>query len=480
MIYTLIFHFFPIATVMRKIYSTLAIMLWALSLCCQPSSPHIIFILADDLGYGDLASFGHHHLQTPNLDALAQQGLTLTHFYAPSPLCSPSRASMLTGRTPFRTGIKSWIPENDNIFLTAKEITIASLLKTKGYNTFLGGKWHLNGGLQNPQHPQPQDHGFDYWVGTHNFTLPTHKDPHNFFRNGDPVGELKGYAAQIVMDEAIAWLQKVDKSQPFFMFVSLHEPHSEIASPPGFNQQYQQFTQGTIDLDHLQARGPGEYYANITHMDFQIGRLLSRLDQLGLTDDTIVIFTSDNGPVTTQWRYWWEVNLYGETGGLRGRKADLFEGGIRVPCVIRYPGVISAGTISEVPVHGYDLLPTLAKIAGVNPPQDRVIDGVDISPIFKEQPLNRERPLFWAFQIRQFDDPSGYFYAARDGDWKLITDVEQKKVLLYNLKEDPHEVREISADHPLKVQSLQKFIREMAQSIAQDPLRPEHGPQSID
>ncbi|MDH3710320.1 MAG: sulfatase-like hydrolase/transferase [Cyclobacteriaceae bacterium] len=466
---------------MRKmVWGLLCLMLWIPLYSQNSQAPNIIFILTDDLGYGDLAHYGHRFIQTPHLDELARQGMTLTHFYAPSPLCSPSRAGMLTGRTPFRTGIKSWIPENDNIYLSNNEITIATLLKNKGYNTFLGGKWHLNGGLQNSQHPQPQDHGFDYWLGTHNFPLPTHKDPHNIFRNGQPLGEIEGFAAQIVVDEAMEWMQTVDKSDPFFMFISLHEPHSEIASPDSFNIFYKQFTEGTIDLENLSDRGPGEYYANISHMDFQVGRLLGKLDRLDLTDQTLVIFTSDNGPVTNQWRYWWEVNMYGETGGLRGRKADLFEGGLRVPCIIRYPGITKPGSISPEPVHGYDLLPTMAALAGVSLPDDRIIDGVDFSSILTGNQLNRQRPLFWAFEIRDYDDPNGYYYAARDGDWKMITDFDQDKTLLYNLKEDPYEVREVSSDHPQVVKRLQEFISEMAHSIEDDPLRPEHGPQSID
>lgn len=458
----------------------LCLVLWLPFRGQNPQAPNIILILADDLGYGDLAHFGHRFIQTPHLDELARQGLTLKHFYAPSPLCSPSRAGMLTGRTPFRTGIKSWIPENDSIYLIRKEITIASLLKRAGYHTFFGGKWHLNGGLQNPQHPQPQDHGFDHWLGTHNFTLPTHKNPHNFFRNGNPVGEIQGFAAQIVVDEALQWMQNIDKKDPFFMFVSLHEPHSEIASPDSFNIHYQQFTDGRIDLKNLEDRGPGEYYANISHLDYQVGRLLSKLEDLELAQNTLVIFTSDNGPVTDEWRYWWEVNMYGETAGLRGRKADLFEGGLRVPCIMRYPGIIVPGSISEEPVQGYDLLPTMAALAGIQLPTDRIIDGVDVSAIFKNQPLNREKPLFWAFEIRDYDDPHGYYYAVRQENWKLISDKDLQKTLLYNLKDDPYEVRELSREHPEQVERLLRFIGEMRQSIKEDPLRPHYGPQSRD
>ena len=444
----------------------------------KAQSPNVLFILTDDLGYGDLQCYGQRDIETPNIDALANQGLKLNHFYAPAPLCSPSRASMLTGRTPFRTGIKSWIPENDNIYLTAKELSMASLLKSQGYHTFFAGKWHLNGGLENEQHPQPQDHGFDYWMGSHNFALPTHKDPVNFYRNGLPIGPLKGFAADLVVDEAIGWMDSISRDQPFFMYISLHEPHSEIASPDSFNNHYKQFTKGSIDLQNLKDRGPGEYYANISHLDFQVGRLLAAIDAFGLTSNTLVVFTSDNGPVTNQWRYWWEVNMYGDTGGLRGRKADLFEGGIRVPCIIRLPGIIEAGTESDVPLIGYDLLPTIAGMVQYDLPKDRIFDGVDFSPLFRNQPVIRENPLFWAFHTRKFDDPAGYLYAARKDAWKLIIDEQLQNPLLYNLKEDPYEVRDKSTNHPEIVNELKAFIEKMANSIAKDPLRPVHAKQS--
>jgi arylsulfatase A-like enzyme len=450
-------------------------------ICCLHTNaqpPNVVFILADDLGYGDLGCYGHRFIKTPNLDRLAAEGIKFTDFYAPSPLCSPSRAGVLTGRTPYRTGIKSWIPEDDDIYLTSNEITIASVLRENGYHTFFGGKWHLNGGLENQSHPQPQHHGFDYWLGTHNFTLPTHKDPNNFYRNGKALGQLKGFAARIVVDEAIGWMDTVSRAQPFLMYISLHEPHSEIASPDSFNIYYREFTKKPIDLEHLEDRGPGEYYANISHLDHQVGRLLNALDKNGLASNTMVIFTSDNGPVTDQWRYWWEVNMYGETAGLRGRKADLFEGGIRVPCIIRFPGVVEPGIESEVPLIGYDFLPTLCGLTGMEVPPNRVLDGLDFSPLFQGQSITRDKPLFWAFHTRRFDDPAGYLYAVRQGPWKMIVDERLQAPLLYNIQLDPHEVREVSAEYPEKVSELIAFISKMATSIAEDPLRPEHGPQS--
>ncbi len=438
----------------------------------QTTPPNIVFILADDLGYGDLACYGHREIKTPNIDQLAKEGIQLTAFYAASPLCSPSRAGFLTGRTPFRSGIESWIPEGQNIYLHKQEITLAELLKQAGYQTFLAGKWHLNGSLSDKNHPQPDEHGFDQWMANHAFAIPTHKDPSNFFRNGKALGVIKGYSAQIVMDESIQWLEKRSEDRPFFMFLPLNEPHSEIASPDLFNLMYSEFTEGKIDLENLQNRGPGEYYANITHIDYQVGRILKKLNELQLRQNTIVIFTSDNGPVTTEWRYWWEVNMYGSSGGLRGRKADLFEGGIRVPCIIRYPSIIEAATKSNVPIHAYDFLPTICSMLGLSTPTDRVIDGIDISPIFEGKDIRRSQPLFWAYETRADDKPGGYHFAVRDANWKMITDRGITKTLLYNLKDDPYEVRELSKQYPEKVAALAKSIRAFQESILNDPLRP--------
>ena len=292
----------------------------------------------------------------------------------------------MTGRVHRRTGIESWIPPDQDVQLGPREVTIATLLKRAGYATFMAGKWHLNGGLEVARHTQPNDHGFDHWLALHAWAIPHHENPTNFYRNGKPVGPMKGFAAEIVVDEALTWLdgrgRGASAASPFFMYLPFAEPHGTIASPPRFNELYAAFTRGRPDPfpnedrypPNLAARGPGEYYANVSHLDHQVGRLLERLDGLGLRENTLVIFTSDNGPVTTDWRHWWEVNLYGDTGGFRGRKADLYEGGIRVPALVRWPGRVPAGSVSDAPVIGYDLLPTLAvapRPRGPDGPGDR-------------------------------------------------------------------------------------------------------------
>ncbi len=448
------------------------LMAFSLNLNAQKDQPNIVFILADDLGYGDLASYGHRHIKTPHLDKLADQGIKFTNFYSPSPLCSPSRAGFLTGRTPYRTGIQSWIPQGEAIYLHQEEKTIATILKEQGYQTFLAGKWHLNGGLEDKNHTQPQDHGFDKWLALHAFALPNHKNPDNFYEDGKAMGVMEGFSAQIAVDKSIEYLTNRDKSKPFFLYLPMAEVHSEIASPDAFNAQYSEFTKGEIDLDNLKDRGPGEYYANVTYMDDQIGRLLKTLDEMNLKENTIVVFTSDNGPVTNDWRRWWEVNMYGETGCLRGRKADLYEGGLRVPCMIRYPNYIAPKTVTNEPAQGYDLLPTICGLLDMPLPIDRAIDGVDLSPIFDNKNLDRKDPLFWAFQTQPGDAPEGYLYAVRQGKWKLMSDEKVEKTLLYNLETDPYETRELSKSHPAIVQKLTDFIKKQKISIQHDPLRP--------
>ena len=437
--------------------------------------PNILLIVADDLGYGDLGSYGHHTIKTPHLDRLAREGLRLTSYYAASPLCSPSRAAMLTGRTPFRTGIESWIPEGTGVQLGRREVTLATLLKGRGYETYLSGKWHLNGGLGVASQTQPRDHGFDHSLAFHAFAIPSHRSPENFFRDGKPLGRLEGYAARIVVDQAMSWLEGRAKETPFFLYLAFAEPHGTIASPDFFNELYSTFTKGRPEpipnggapASNLTARGPGEYYANVTHMDFQIGRLLEHLDRLGLRNDTVVVFTSDNGPVTEDWRHWYEVNLYGSTGGLRGRKADLYEGGIRVPAIVRWPGHVAPGTESDQPAIGYDLLPTLAALAGAAPPSDRAIDGEDLSPVLRGEAFTRARPLYW-----EFEDDQGFHYALRDGHWKLIADRSLVRRRLYDLARDRFEVDQRTGQEPGLVMALVTRLRRFAADVAADPLRP--------
>ena len=447
------------------------------SVCtASAATPNILLIYVDDLGYGDLPSFGHTVIKTPSLDRLAREGLTLTNYYAPSALCSPSRAGLLTGRHPYRTGIKSWIPADSGVYLRSEEITLAELLKSKGYSTALVGKWHLNSDLGADKEPQPNDQGFDYFYGHNAFQIPTNRNPTNIYRDRVALGPQQGYTADLYANEAIGWLDRRDAGDPFFLMLSMAEPHTAIENPPKYSRMYADFSKGPvipipsglpeIPKDRLIPNGPGEYYANITYMDAQIGRVLKALDKSDHADDTIVVFASDNGPVTSRWINPWEVNSYGSTGGLRGRKHFLYEGGIKVPAMIRYPGVTRPGSTTDELVVGSDLFTTLALIAGAEVPGDRAIDGVDIRPVFTDGKLP-ERTVVWAL-----DSVSDLEFVIRYGDRKLFLDRDQTPKELYDLAEDRLELFNLVGEHEQVVRELTEKFQATWSSINADPLTP--------
>lgn len=403
--------------------------------------PNIVIFLADDLGYGDLGCYGHPVIQTPNLDAFAKQGTRFTQFYAASAVCSPSRSAILTGRTPYRNGVFTWIPEGREIHLRASEIALPKLLKQSGYTTCHVGKWHLNGHFNKPTQPQPDDHGYDWWLATQNNAAPSHENPVNFVRNGEPAGKLEGYSAPLIVEEASAWLrQHRDKSKPFLLSVWTHEPHYPIKASPEFKAKYPGLT------DDMQR----EHHANVTQLDHAFGKLMQTLDELKLTDNTVVIFTSDNGPegdgIKSPGR--------GSTGGLRARKRAVYEGGIRVPGIVRWPGETKPGTTSDVPVIGSDIFVTAVGIAGAKLPTDRVLDGGDLLPAIKGGNVERSRPLYWRCPIA----PGPLKIAMRIGDWKILADPKLTQFELYNLKTDPQEKTELGAAQPAKLADMKTAL----------------------
>jgi len=424
----------------------------------EQSAPNFLVILVDDLGYGDLGSFGNTVIQTPNIDGLASEGLKLSDFYASAPMCSPSRAGFLTGRVPYRFGVYDWIPPDHDMHLPASEVTVASLLREAGYATAIHGKWHLNGKFNSPEQPQPDDQGFDYWFAVQ-YSQP-HLDPKDFVRNGVPV-ETVGYAAQIVADDAVNWLQEFGgNDRPFFQFVNFLEPHEPIMSPPELVSQY---------AEHgIKA----EYYANITNLDEAVGRILAALDDLGLADNTFVLFTSDNGPAQYTPDGYFNKS-HGSAGPLKGYKRHMFEGGIRVPAIVRWPGHTRAGDTSSEPLSNVDMLPTLAAIAGISPPDDRVIDGSDMTPVFRGESINRSVPLHWHF----YDPWGGPQSVMRQGDWMIgaswdvgdfhplkayydmaeAVTIQNSKLAdfeLYNLADDIHQDRELAGEQPARLEAM--------------------------
>lgn len=443
--------------------------------------PNLVIILADDLGYGDLGAYGHQIVKTPNIDKLAQEGVKFTDYYAPAPLCSPSRAGLLTGRMPFRTGIRSWIPEGKNVALGRNELTIANLLKQQGYDTAIMGKLHLNAGGDRTDQPQAKDMGFDYrLVNTAGFvsdsTLDKAKErprygmvyPTGFTRNEKPIGRAKTFSGELVSSEVVNWLDKKKDNNPFFLYVAFTEVHSPLASPKKYLDMYAPYISAYAkqhpdlfygDWADKPWRGAGEYYANISYMDAQVGKVLDKIKAMGEEDNTIVIFTSDNGPVTREARKVYELNLAGETDGLRGRKDNLWEGGIRVPAIIKYGHHIPQGMVSETPMSGLDWMPTLAQMMNFPLPKDRTYDGQSIVPVLEKQAFKREKPLIFGIDMPFQDDPTDE-WAIRDGDWKMIIDREGKAKYLYNLKQDRAEtLNQIGKQPEIEQRMFAEFLK---------------------
>jgi len=432
---------------------------------------NFLIVLADDLGYGDLRCYGDRDIKSPHLDEFARQGLRLTQCYAAAPVCSPARAGLLTGRIPYRVGIHNWIPFMSPMHLRSSEITVATLLSQAGYDTCHTGKWHLNGLFNLPGQPQPLDHGFRYWFSTQNNALPNHRNPYNFVRNGIPAGPLEGYAAQLVAKEAIHWLRNVrDESKPFFLFVCFHEPHEPIATDEKFSKLYRKPDDPSYSAHH----------GNITQMDHAFGMLMRTLDELKLRDNTLVFFTSDNGPAVTH------IHPHGSAGLLREKKRHLYEGGIRVPGILRWPGHTRPDSVSDQPISGVDVLPTLCDIAGIDLPEDRAIDGSSFLPVITGKPMERKTPLFWQYNRA----PSKPKVAMRLGDYKILAHLdlpdpkpgadifeeEQRAAKtarlvqfeLYHLGRDIGEAHNLAETEPQKLKKLAKKMRELYRDIQQE------------
>ncbi len=409
--------------------------------------PNIVVVVADDMGWGDSATYGNELIQTPNMDRLALEGVKLTQAYSAAAVCSPSRSAILTGRTPYRNGVYRHLSGNHAAHLRTSEITYPELVKEIGYETVHVGKWHLLSKNQfgNPDYPQPSDHGYDYSMYTQNNASPSHENPDNFVRQGEPLGKMEGYSAQLVAGEAVHWLENLhDPTKPFVLSVWFHEPHSPIATDSRFQSLYE-------------GHENSKYMGNITQLDHALGMILDALDETGVSENTLVFFTSDNGP---------EPKFGGSSGGLRGIKRHEYEGGIRVPGLARWPGHIESGSTSDVPVIGSDIFATVLDIVDLPLPSDRTIDGVSMIPALSGQPVEREIPMFWRTHV----SPPDQRVAMRIGDWKIVGDETLTKFQLYEVQKDWKEERDLAATMPEKTEEMKTILLKLwAEIVAEGP-----------
>lgn len=434
--------------------------LFVLGLACQPSetSPppleNVLFILVDDLGAMDLSCYGSRFHRTPNLDRLAAEGVKFTQAYAANPVCSPTRAALLTGRYPTRLNITDWIPgqnpkgtpwqgPEDADQLALSELTLAEMLKAEGYRTLFAGKWHLG-----DEGYFPEDQGFDINLGGHHRGSPPggYYSPYKNPKLSDgPEGE---YLPDRLTNEAIAFM-KQPSEEPFLLYLSYYTVHTPIQASKRHIDEWQAAADSLPALDpSVRPEGKGEtrlqqdradYASMIAAMDENVGRILEALEKSGKAANTLVVFTSDNGGLSTLWP---NSNAPTSNEPLRAGKGWCYEGGIRVPLLIRAGTKKSQNTEREEPVISMDLLPTIMGALNLDLPADHLIDGIDIL-----QPASAERPLFWHFPHYHGSmwEPGS---AMRQGKWKYIRFLTEDREELYNLSVDPAEKINLVADQP--------------------------------
>ena len=432
-------------------------------LTAATDKPNVIFIMADDLGYGDLGCYGQQKILTPHLDRLAAQGTRFTQAYAGSTVCAPSRCCLLTGMHNGHARIRDNIPHGT--FLKKEDVTIAEVLKTAGYRTGAVGKWSL--GVHGSE-GKPNDQGFDDWFG-HLDQDQAHFYYPDFLWDNDRIKLLRGnrgerrgdYTHDLFTERALRFINE-SGDDPFFLYVAYTIPH--FSDFPGDTPEAQIVPSDEPYTARDWPQVEKNYAAMVTRMDRDVGRMMALLKKRGLDDNTLVIFTSDNGPNSAKKRIHKEA-FFQSAGGLRGVKRDLYEGGIRIPMIARWPNHVPAGRTSDQIWAFWDVLPTLAEIAGSASPPN--IDGISMLPALLGQPQRSHDYLYW-----DYGHARGYFMqAVRLKNWKGIRIGPSADMQLYDLSRDLAETTDVAADHPKIVERIEQVMRDAYVASPGYPIR---------
>jgi len=419
-------------------------LLLAVTALADPAKPNVIFILSDDLGYGELGCFGQTKIKTPNLDRMAAEGMRFTQAYAGTTVCAPSRCTLMTGKHTGHSAIrgnKEIKPEGQEP-MPADTFTVAHLMRNAGYATGLIGKW----GLGFPGSPStPDKMGFGYFYG-YNCQMQAHNYyPDHLWRDASKVPlDGKTYSHDLMAEEALEFVKR-NREKPFFLYLAFTIPHGDFVVPD----------QGEYAKESWPAQSKN-IAAMITRMDKDIGRLMALLVELKLNENTLVFFASDNGAGHAP-------KFFESSGPLRGIKRDMYEGGLRSPSIARWPGRVKAGVVSEQVWAFWDLLPTLAELTGQKPPGG--LDGVSVLPALLEGKAVAHPPLYFEFYER------GFTQAARIDDWKAVRLGTKKPVELYDLKSDPSEKNNLAAQHPDEVKRFEELLKSAHTDSAVWPIR---------
>lgn len=460
---------------MKKILSIVICLTVSLVVFGQSKRTNIIFIIADDLGYGDIGINGQKKIETPNIDRLAKMGVQFKQFYAGTAVCAPSRASLMTGlhtgHAPVR-GNKGFKPEGQTP-LPDSSITFSMLLRDAGYTTAAFGKWGL-GFITTSGDPQKK--GFDEFYGYNCQTLAHNYYPDHLWQNHDKIdlsGNLKYdsvYSADLIHKQAMQFL-KADHDKPFFLFLPYTLPHADVFLPHDsvYNYYVKKFNEKPVEIKstdreahHFDPYPHAAFAAMVARLDQYTGEIMKAVEEKGIARNTLIIFTSDNGPHRENGG---DPDFFNSSGGLRGIKRDLYEGGIRVPFIAYQPGLTKVGSVNNTPFAFWDLFNTFLDMAGL--PKSKQTDGFSILPSIKGQKQQAHPYLYWEFH------EGGGRQAVRIGNWKgvrLNVNKENLPLELYDLQKDPSEKNNIAANYPAIVQQIENIMANAHQRNKDWPL----------